>query len=174
MADDLIREENKCLKIESTILRDNIRRATNMKNGHKSQSDSTDIARDLQGLLGILEKQRVLISSLEQYLDLSQSDYESLLETSLQDARISSIKSNPRSITAEIIIKEEAIVYELQNEINNRVKSTARTISDMKSAIIHQNAEMNPASLPSKSPTLHKSGARVNELKKNKYLSPLN
>lgn len=175
MVEEYLKEENSCVKTENNLLKENIRRVNNIRNGHKTQNDSVELAKDLQNLLNVLEKQRVLISSLERHLDSTQCDYESLLEKSLQDARLSSTMPSSNHFLAELIIKEETAVEELQVQVNNKVVQTARTISDIKSAYIHQNAELiQNTSLPTKSPTLHKSGARANESKKNKYLLPLN
>ena len=77
---------------------------------------------------------------------------------------------------AEMVIKEEIAIENLQSELKKKISQTAKTISEMKSNNIHQNAELsqNNYLLPSKSPTMHKSGARASEIKKNKYLMPLN
>jgi nanoRNase/pAp phosphatase (c-di-AMP/oligoRNAs hydrolase) len=173
--ENLTKEENNCLKKENELIRDNIRRATNMINGHRSDSDSLAISKDLQILLSLLENQRSLISSFEQLLESTQQDYERLLERSLQEARISSNRPNSNNYLAEMVAKEEAAVSELQIRLRDRITQTAKELSEVKSAQIHQNAELlqNPIIKPSKSPTIHKSGARLNELKKNKYLSPI-
>jgi hypothetical protein len=176
MFQNLIKEQNSCLKLENQLIRENIHRINNLINDHKSQSPSLQISNDLQTLLTILEKQRAIITSLELSLDKNQSEYENLLEKSLQDARVFSNAPTFNHQLAEMVIKEEETIAQLQNEIKTKISQSAREISDIKSNNIHQNAELlqNPSYIPSRSPTLHKSGARVNELKKNKYLSPLN
>lgn len=174
MLDRIIKEENSCIKVENNLIRNNLHRMTNILNGHRLV-DSDEIGKDLQSLLNVLEKQRNIISLLEKSLDSTQCEYENLLEKSLQDARIYSNKPNSFNFIAESILKEEEIVISLEKDLRLKLNQSAKEISNIKSNNIHQNAEIvNSNFLPSKSPTLHKTGARVNENKKNKYLMPLN
>lgn len=175
MLERLLNEENACLKSENGLLRDNIRRITHFNNGHKSQADLLSISKDLQIELSVLETQRKLITSLEQTLDSTQIEYENLLENSLQNARIHSNKPIQYNYLAELVAKEEAEAKEMHENLKKQISLAAKELSEVKSAQIHQNAELVQSSslVPSKSPSIHKSGARINELKKNKYLSPL-
>jgi DNA gyrase/topoisomerase IV subunit A len=175
MIDNLVKEENDCLKKENKIIRDSIRRLTNFVNGHKNDREVQEIGKDLQGLLEILEQQRNLISSFEGGLERSQSQYEQILERSLQEARVSSNKPGASNYLAEQVVREEKNVERLEQEYKTKLSQTAKEIIDCKTAQIYQNAELlNTPIIPSKSPTMHKSGARLNESKKTKYLSPLN
>jgi hypothetical protein len=173
MIDDLVKQENDCLKKENKIIRDSIRRLTNFINGHRNEREISEIAKDLQSLLEVLEKQRNLISSFEGSLELSQTQYEQVLERSLQEARISSNKPANNYI-AEMVVREEKAVERLENDLKRKISQTAKEITEVKTAQIYQNAELlNTPVIPSKSPSLHKSGARINETKKMKYLAPL-
>ena len=175
MLDRLVRSQNDELKKENKLIRDTIRRVTAFINGHKSENEVNEINKDLNLLFTILESQRNLISSFEVTLEQTQGEYESLLENSLQDARVSSCQPGKGNYLAELVVREEKEVERLQVELRSRVRETAKEISEYKSIQIHQNAELLQGMnfVPSKSPSLHKSGARVNETKKNKYLAPL-
>lgn len=168
-----IKQENECLKTENQLLRESSWSANNILNGH--QSNPEELNRSLQVLLEVLEKQRKLISSLESSLDETQSEYENLLEKSLQDARLNSVSPLGNNRIAELVVNEESLVNELQKTLRQKISESARELSEIQTISIRQNAEiMQTNFLPSKSPTLHKSGARLNEAKRDKYLAPLN
>lgn len=175
MLDRLVKSQNDSLKQENKLIRDTIRRVTTFINGHKSENEVNELNKDLNTLLNILESQRNLISSFELALEQTQGEYENLLEKSLQDARVSSCSPAKGNYLAELVVREEREVERLEEELKSRVRETAKEISEYKSVQIHQNAELLQGMnfVPSKSPSLHKSGARVNETKKNKYLAPL-
>lgn len=175
MLNDLIKEQNNCIRTENSIIRQNIGRLNNFINGHKNDKEIESLFKDLQMLLCILENQRNLISSLEKGLENHQIEYENLLEKSLQNARIYSNKPYSSNCLAELVAKEEDEVNELQQQLRIKITQSAKEISECKSLLIHQNAELKNSNsvLPSKSPSIHKSGVRLNEQKKNKYLPPL-
>lgn len=175
MFDQLVKTQNDSLKQENNLIRSTIRRVTNFINGHKNEREIQELNKDLQSLLNILETQRNLISSFESTLEQTQLLYENKLEQSLQNARLSSNKPVVGNYLAELVVKEENEVERLQSELKAKVALAAKEISEYKTIQIHKNAEMLQGMnlVPSKSPSLHKSGARINETKKNKYLAPL-
>ncbi|CAG9317239.1 unnamed protein product [Blepharisma stoltei] len=142
-------EENKSLREENRIIRNNLPKLTNIIQGHNPSVILTgNMHQEVESMLSIIQKQRELIEQLESQLEQSQNNYENVLEQSLVLARKAAREPvHPTSYLQEMVEREEAKVRELEDVLKDKTSKTARELAHLKYTEVEQTAEMSTRSV---------------------------
>lgn len=134
-----ISQENTHLRKEIDLLMKYTVRLKSMQNRWASPMILTDLRQDQGELLGIIERNRNLISRYEASYEDILSQYEVTLERSLESERsIANRRNYDRSYLMQEIFKEEERIQKLEKLLEERMTSTARQLTDLK---VNQNGD---------------------------------
>ena len=159
-------------RAQNKLLRDTL---TRLKASTVNKTHTGDLQNDLRLLLDLISEERSLMERLEGELYSKQTKYEQLLTSTVTTVKASLLKSNQSSLVS-LIDRETREIEELQRKLNTDVQSAAETLNQLQVREWEQDAELslnNVRSTPRTIPTLHKSGARLNEVRRSPMLKPL-
>ena len=160
-------------RAQNKLLRDTL---TRLKANQAGKGHTGNLQEDLRRLLDLVTEERVLMERLEVELAGKQSRYEDLLATTVTNVRATlRAASRPGSHLLLQIDRENTEIEEFRRKLQSEVHSAAETLNQLKVTELEQAAELslNPSRTPRPIPTLHKSGARLNEVHRSPMLKPL-
>lgn len=161
-------------RAQNKLLRDTL---TRLKASQAGKGHTGHLQEDLRRLLDLVTEERVLMERLEVELAGKQGKYEQLLTTTVASVKATlRATTRPGSTLLLQIDRENAEIEEFRRKLQSEVHSAAETLNQLKVTELEQAAELslNPGrSTPRPIPTLHKSGARLNEVHRSPVLKPL-
>lgn len=161
-------------RAQNKLLRDTL---TRLKANRGGKGHTGNLQEDLRRMLDLVTEERLLMERLETDLAGKQSKYELLLSTTVAAVKATlRATTRPGSSLLLQIDRENAEIEELRRKLRSEVHSAAETLNQLKLTELEQDAELSlntGHSIPRQMPTLHKSGARLNEVHRSPLLKPL-
>lgn len=165
-------------RVQNKLLRDTLAR---LKAQTISKSHTGNLQDSLRSFLDLITEERQLMESLETDLARNQMKYEQLLSDTVSDVK-STLRTTkgPNTGLALLLEREHSEIAEWRRKIDCEVKSMSEMLTQLTVTEIEQDAELTlkstdgstPTPRP-RMPTLHKSGARINESHRSPLLKPI-